>query len=157
MEIGNLFCILRFHVSFLLWRFESKKAVGSLHIIPLECLLCRRKLVFYVQSICIIPPGVDIIQALGFLVDDIILGAAECFEWIDEKGEEVEGFLRTCRFLGDYHALRQIIDVMKHINGAPCTYYWSLRVWKCNEDPKHEHSIGFHGCRRFCAPSSIEI
>lgn len=84
---------------------------------------CRRQFPPPIRVVSLAPPGVPNHHDLDALIPDTVTGTISGFDCINTQCKIAEVFLDMCEFLRDYLASSEILDVVRHMTGVPCSYF----------------------------------
>lgn len=96
-------------------------------MIPPGCPVYRCKQLSSVRTISLTPPGISSSQILKFLIPIITEGTMKEFEGAESEVNSAHTLLEVCGLFGDYLALWQATDVMKHSDSSPPMYCTFLK------------------------------
>lgn len=107
-------------------------------MLPLGLQFYRRRCFSFIRSVALEPTGISNIQILDAFIPDIITGTINDFYCDDFQDQKAKALLDISKLLCNFSASSQILHIMKHKAGAPCTHC-SSRQGTCEDVLKYPY------------------
>ena len=94
--------------------------MGGCYMLPLGIRADVRSRIGCLRRTALTPPGVSTNHIIQHIIPDIVEGTAHGFPTMDADGNDVVQFLDCVGFTGDYPAISEKLDILRHMSNAPC-------------------------------------
>ena len=96
-------------------------SVGGVYLKPVDLPVAMIRSPRSINAVSLAPTGVNSNVVIKQVIDDVLQGSFNGYEFIDADGEVCKVFLHMVGYIGDYPEASNVLDVMKHSARAPCT------------------------------------